>query len=239
VPWVRAVADAVANALADPDFVAIVTTGSEATGSASLEPRRIPVPSCGPRSVSLPDELDQLMESVVVVRAGGSLGTGVIISEFGHVLTAEHVIGEYVDPMVRLRDGPDLPAEVLARNTSRDLALLKVPGRGYGCAPVSSEETLPKIGSDIYSFSIVVDSQAPVVSRGVFSGYVKDDRSGRVYVQTDAAVNPGSSGGPLFDARGYTVGIVVEKVMGAGYERLGLAVPGEEIAEALGVDWQE
>jgi S1-C subfamily serine protease len=237
-PWVGAVADAVRQGMADPEFVAIVTAGGDETVTSKTDDSPISVPSCGPRSISLPDELDDMMETIVVVRAGGSLGTGVIVSEYGHVLTAEHVIGDSAEPMVGLRGGPDLPAQVLVRNQSRDLALLKIPGQGYACSPVVSGEAKPEVGSDVYSFSVVVDRQAPVVSRGVFSGYLTDERSGRLYVQTDAAVNPGSSGGPLFDGDGYTVGIVVEKITGAGYERMGLAVPGGEVADALGVIWK-
>jgi len=187
------------------------------------------------KSAVLPAGIGETLKSVVVVQVGGLSGGGVIVSGDGHVLTAEHVIGDSEEVFVRLHSGPMIPARVVSRSSYRDLALLKLPGHGYRCAPVTNSAALT-VGSEIYTINIFVDERTPTVSRGIVSGYQQIDN--RRYIQTDASINPGSSGGPIFDQTGSVGGIVTEKVIGLGIEGLGLGVPIEEAEHSLHFTWE-
>ncbi len=171
----------------------------------------------------------------MVVRTGAALGGGVIVSEDGHVVTAEHVIRDSDEVFVRLRSGPTLPARVVSRSASHDLALLKLPGHGYRCAPLKRSKTLP-IGSDVYTFNILVGEGTPTVTRGVVSGYQEID--GHRYIQTDASINLGSSGCPLFDEAGTVGGIMIRKFVGFGVEGIGLGVSIQDLDSSLHITWE-
>jgi len=233
---VPAIINAVSNALADPGFVAAVAVTEKAStiGSTDSQPTTT-VSKCHMKSAVLPAGIGETLKSVVVVQVGGLSGGGVIVSGDGHVRTAEHVIGDSEEVFVRLHSGPMIPARVVSRSSYRDLALLKLPGHGYRCAPVTNSAALT-VGSEIYTINIFVDERTPTVSRGIVSGYQQIDN--RRYIQTDASINPGSSGGPIFDQTGSVGGIVTEKVIGLGIEGLGLGVPIEEAEHSLHFTWE-
>jgi S1-C subfamily serine protease len=172
--------------------------------------------------LTVPVIYQRLAPSVVIVRSGHELGTGVIVADDGTILTANHVIASGGTTTVTFADGTTANAIVAAADPKRDIATLtpaKLPqvvvpatvggGAGVG-APVVA------IGNPLG----LIDS----VSSGVFSGLI----------QFDASVNPGSSGGPLLDAHGLVIGIVVSIAAPAGedaFAGIGFAVP---IGAALG-----
>lgn len=238
-PIVPAVVNAVTRALEDQEFVDLVAADSPASTQNAVATKPIPITYCKTRQrLRLPADLERILDSVVMVQAGSSLGTGVIISEDGYVLTAAHVVFDLDEVFVKLNSGPQIPTPVVRRDAARDVALLKLPGSGYYCAaPQRGAENLAT-GSDIFSINVIGPKQiAPSVSRGVVSGYPEVD--GRRYIQTDASVNPGSSGGPLFNRTGIVSGIVVEKAIGAGIEGLAVAVPPQSAIESLGIHWEQ
>jgi serine protease Do len=156
--------------------------------------------------------------SIVTIRvcqryAGRSTitGTGVIVDERGFVVTNRHVVGSSSQVMVQLADGTDLPARVLLRDSSCDLAVLRVrAGRklpALALAPVSDlmvGETVIAIGHP-YGY-------VNTVSTGIISALNREITmpSGEVLtglIQTDASINPGNSGGPLLNINGELIGI--------------------------------
>ena len=95
-----------------------------------------------------------------------------------------------------------------------------------------------ELGSDVFAINVAIgEEERPSVARGVVSGF--PEKEGRRFIQTDASLNPGSSGGPLLATDGAIAGITVLKVVGRGIEGLGLAVPTPEALRQLGVEWSE
>ncbi len=187
-------------------------------------------------SLTVPGIYQRLAPSVVTVRTSHDLGTGVIVADDGTILTANHVIASGGTITVTFADGTTANAIVAAADPKRDIATLtpaKLPqvvvsatlggGAAVG-APVVA------IGNPLG----LTDS----LSAGVISGLDRtaDTDHGKFsgLIQFDASVNPGSSGGPLLDARGLVIGIVVSIATPDGedaFAGIGFAVP---IGAALG-----
>jgi Flp pilus assembly protein TadD len=171
--------------------------------------------------------VDRLMASSVCVVGevpGGSFeSSGFAVGAGDTVMTTAHDIGAATNLRVKLHDGRVFPARLeRIGNEHADIALLGVSGA-----------TLPAVtfGSlgDVHTGDDVLTIGCPLgfdfsVSRGVVSS-IRESDFGYPMIQTDVPVNPGSSGGPLFDARGRVVGIV--KSSAAGRERIHFALPAD------------
>ncbi|MEZ4331274.1 MAG: S1C family serine protease [Myxococcota bacterium] len=234
-PMPKAFLVALRRALADPAFVAPLRRDAPRTQNGFPE-KSLAIPRCTTGELALPDDLARAQEAVVVVVVGSGSGTGTIVSADGWVLTAAHVVGSQAQAVLRFDSGFELPAEVARVEPTRDAALLKVPGRGHPC--LGTEDAPVEVGTEIWAIgNPVAEELARSVTRGVASGNrtIRD----RAFLQTDAAVNPGNSGGPLLDGRGRLRGIVVEKIKETGIEGLGFAVPVADAERALGIAWSE
>jgi S1-C subfamily serine protease len=154
--------------------------------------------------------------SVVTVSAdvagGVSLGTGIIISDDGEVLTNAHVV-EGADT-IRLRlAGESEPREatLLASDRGNDLALLRMSGDGFEEATFADPDSV-RLGDDVMAigFSLGLDGD-PSVTLGIVSALDRSFGQGEIFldglIQTDAAISSGNSGGPLVNAAGEVVGI--------------------------------
>jgi putative serine protease PepD len=175
--------------------------------------------------------------SVVTIRTGRDLGTGVIVADDGTILTADHVVTGGGSITVTFADGTVANAIVVSADKKTDIAELRpaklpqvvVPATLGGAADVGA--SVVAIGNPLG----LTDS----VSAGVVSGLDRsaDTDTGKRtgLIQFDAAVNPGSSGGPLLDSSGLVIGIVVALADPDGQDAfagIGFAVP---IGAALGV----
>ena len=159
----------------------------------------------------MPDIYQRVAPSVVIVRTSHDLGTGVIVADDGTILTANHVIAGGGTITVTFADGTTANATVAAADPKLDIATLTpaklpqvvVPATLGGGADVGA--SVVAIGNPLG----LTDS----VSAGVISGLDRtaDTDNGKFsgLIQFDASVNPGSSGGPLLDAHGLVIGIVV------------------------------
>ena len=187
-------------------------------------------------SLTVPVIYQRLAPSVVLVRTGHDFGTGVIVADNGTILTANHVIAGGGTITVTFADGTTANATVTAANPKLDIATLTpaklpqvvVPATLGGGANVGAP--VVAIGNPLG----LTDS----VSAGVISGLGRtadtDHGTFSGLIQFDASVNPGSSGGPLLDAHGLVVGIVVSIAAPDGedaFAGIGFAVP---IGAALG-----
>jgi S1-C subfamily serine protease len=194
-----------------------------------------PTPTAA-RNLTVPAIYQRLAPSVVLVRTGHDLGTGVIVADDGTILTANHVIAGGGSITVTYADGTTASATVAAANPKLDIATLTpaklpqvvVPANLGGGAEVGS--AVVAIGNPL--------GLADSVSAGVISGLDRtaDTDHGKFsgLIQFDASVNPGSSGGPLLDAHGLVIGIVVSLATPDGQDAfagIGFAVP---IGAALG-----
>ncbi|GAA2209610.1 hypothetical protein GCM10009850_050690 [Nonomuraea monospora] len=204
-----------------------------ATGGGEAAPRPSPTPTPS-ASLTVPDVYKRVGPSVVVIQAGKSLGTGVIAAEDGTVLTAHHVVKGAKDVNLTFADGTKAKAVVTSSNPKRDVATLKPAKLPEIVVPAT-------IGGGVSVGAPVVAIGNPLglaysVSTGVVSGLNRSAEKGDLsgLIQFDASVNPGSSGGPLLDARGLVIGIVVSIADPGGDEAfagIAFAVP---IGVALG-----
>ncbi|HEU4430544.1 MAG TPA: trypsin-like peptidase domain-containing protein [Myxococcota bacterium] len=231
-PMPKALLHGLRLALGDSAFVEPMLM-SAATTTAVAQKRKLH--RCQAAELSLPSRMPDALAAVVVVAVGSSNGAGALISDDGYVVTAAHIVGDEKSALLRLKLGLELPAEVIFIDSGRDAALLKIPGRGYACLRTAS--AAPPIGTEIWAIGNPVSEElARSVTRGVVSG--NQTVRGRSYLQTDAAVNPGNSGGPLIDSAGAIRGIVVEKIWLPGVEGLGFAIPIDDAERALGIEWE-
>jgi serine protease Do len=150
-------------------------------------------------------------------------GSGFIIDRDGHILTNNHVIERAERIMVKLSDGRSIRARVIGADPDTDIALIKIDGSGLPVAPIGDSSTLRMgewvcaIGNPLgYEHTVTVG----VVS---FIGRKLFDASLDNYIQTDAAINFGNSGGPLINARGEVIGI--NAAISSRASNIGFAVP--------------
>lgn len=136
-----------------------------------------------------------------------SLGSGVVISEDGYVLTNHHVIDDADEIIVRLRDRRELIAEVIGTDKRTDVALLKIEAKGLPFAKMGDSSSL-KVGQWVLAIGepFGLDFTA---THGIVSalGRSLPDDTYVPFIQTDVPINPGNSGGPLFNLEGEVVGI--------------------------------
>lgn len=168
-----------------------------------------------------------------------SLGSGVILSADGTIVTNYHVIDGAIQIIVNLSDGRQLPASLLDAVPLYDLAVLRVEGTGLPVAHMASSDDLEigewaiAIGSP---FGYLLADTQPTVTVGVISALNRDikmSESERAYlgmIQTDAAINPGNSGGPLVNTRGEVIGINTFIFSSSGGSvGIGFAVPSARV----------
>ncbi len=159
------------------------------------------------------------------------LGSGVIVSETGYVLTNNHVVRQAEVVRVKLFDGREFEARIVGRDPLTDIAVLKIDAAGLKPAEFADSDALEvgewvvAIGSP-FGFSNTVT--AGIVSAKARSGLRLDGmvEGYQDFIQTDAAINPGNSGGPLLNLEGKVVGVnsAIASRTG-GYQGIGFAIP--------------
>lgn len=162
-----------------------------------------------------------------IPRRVNSLGSGFIIDPSGLVVTNNHVIAEADEVSVILNDGTRLKAEVLGRDTKTDLALLKVQSDKPLKAVKFGDSDKLRLGEWVIAIGNPF-SLGGTVTAGIVSARDRDIQSGPYdnYIQTDASINRGNSGGPLFNLDGEVVGINTAIISPSGGSiGIGFAVP--------------
>lgn len=135
-----------------------------------------------------------------------SSGSGFFISADGHVLTNNHVLGDANQVTVVLVDGRELAARIVGRDPDTDLAVLKVSGRGFPHVNFASAAN-PKVGEAVIAIGNPF-GLGTTATHGIISAYGRNIGSPYVdYVQLDAPINQGNSGGPTFNERGEVIGV--------------------------------
>lgn len=174
--------------------------------------------------------------NVVRVRMTNGQGAGIVVTDAGRIVTNAHVVAGDDAPLIETYGGDRFEATTLRADTQRDLALVAVGGKSppEAWAPVQVERgTLPRVGSDVYVIGHPM-GLGWTVSRGVVSAIRNAGEAGQTaMIQTDAAISPGNSGGPLLDREGHLLGLVVAKLAGRGVENIAFAIPASVLAEFL------
>lgn len=183
----------------------------------------------------MPASSEQVLDATVLVQTSGGFGSGFVLGADGFVATAAHVVPG-ASATVKLRDGREFPATVIRSDRRIDIALLRLAlpeGVTLPCLP-SKLEPLP-VGSDVYAIGSPASRDLSFsLARGIVSGVRLLD--GVQYLQTDAAVNRGNSGGPLVTASGDAAAIVSYKLVGASVEGIAFGVPLGPGLNAIGVN---
>jgi serine protease Do len=157
------------------------------------------------------------------------LGSGVIISPDGYIVTNNHVVDGATDIRVTLHDRRILPAKLIGRDKLTDLAVIKVNASGLPSVPMGDSTTL-RAGQTVLAFGNPMGYRF-TVTRGIVSALNRpnpaaDRRAPGEFIQTDAAINPGNSGGPLVDAHGEVIGINTFLISSSGgFSGMGFAIP--------------
>jgi len=161
---------------------------------------------------------------VSVVQAQGS-GSGVIVDRSGVVLTNAHVVGNSRTVEVGLADGRTLQGQVLGRDPTIDVAVVRVNAQNLPIAPIGDSDKL-EVGQSAIAVGNPLGLERTVTA-GVVSAVNRNPRGISLdgLIQTDAAISPGNSGGPLVDSRGQVIGINTAILSGPGTSGLGFAVP--------------
>lgn len=157
----------------------------------------------------------------------GGIGSGVIVSSDGYILTNFHVIENATEVVVTLSDGREFDANVIGSDKKTDLALLKVDEDNLPIIPLGDSDGI-KVGE----WAIAIGNPfglSGTVTVGIISAVGRADLEGDIYsdyIQTDAAINPGNSGGALLNIDGELVGInSAIYTQSGGYMGVGFAIP--------------
>jgi serine protease Do len=180
--------------------------------------------------------LSEQVGSVVGISNGESTGSGFLVSGDGYILTNRHVVGDAQIVRVRWSDGAETVGTVVRSNRGRDVALVKTDSRGR--RPLSVAASTPILGAPVRAVGSPFGEQ---LQGSVSQGIVSASRiiNGFRFVQSDVAVNPGNSGGPLLDADGNVVGITVSglRISGAGVG-VNFFIPIEEAVSFLNLAFE-
>lgn len=178
-----------------------------------------------------PSEIEQAMQASVTVKTDLGHGSGFVVSSDGYIVTNLHVIANAKKIQVFSADQIPMEAVLIRQNEYKDLALLKVEKAFPYSFHISLEKNY-KVGDDIYAIGTPNSVElGQSLSKGIISGErnSEEDR----YIQTDASVNNGNSGGAMINRQGMLLGVVNSKMSGIGVEGIGFAIPAYEIGKAL------
>ena len=168
------------------------------------------------------------------------VGSGIIVTTNGYILTNRHVIEGSSSLTVALADGTEYPATLVKVSDTTDLALVKIDATGLVAATIGDSSAI-QVGQTAIAIGSPLGTFTETVTKGIISGLgrtitVRDEQTGRPtqltdLIQTDAAINPGNSGGPLLDASGAVVG--VDTAVAGSAQGIGFAIPISEASDLI------
>ncbi|XHR27869.1 MAG: Do family serine endopeptidase [Chthoniobacteraceae bacterium] len=168
-------------------------------------------------------------------KAPSSLGSGVIVSKEGHILTNYHVVADVDEVLVQLSDGrAPYPARIIGGDEKSDIAVIQIDAKGLRPLPLGDSDQV-KVGQLVFAIGNPFGLQE-TVTKGIISatGRVTDEFG--EYFQTEAVINPGNSGGPLINRKGEIIGIntAIGNYSGTGtWQGVGFAIPSNNVRRAL------
>ena len=171
---------------------------------------------------------DQFNEQFKQNRIQRSLGSGVIISKDGYIVTNNHVVENADEITITIGNSPkEYNARLIGKDSDSDLAVIKIEGTNYNPIKIGYSDSL-QVGDLIFAIGNPFGIGS-TVTQGIISALNKDDVGINRYenfIQTDASINPGNSGGALVDSRGALIGInsaIITK--SGGNNGIGFAIP--------------
>jgi putative serine protease PepD len=188
---------------------------------------------------------DRSKDAVAFISAGSATGTGFVITPDGYLVTNAHVVGEAGSVRVKIGDGRSQPARIVGIDRSTDVALLKVDSGGGELPTLEfGRSSAVEVGDAVVAIGNPYGLDRTLTT-GVVSALERSITAPNGFsisnvVQTDAALNPGNSGGPLIDAHGRVIGInsqietAAQGVDGQGANAgVGFAVPSDTVQRVV------
>ena len=215
-----------------PDFTKIVSHN----GPAVVNIRVVGTTKVSQRQMPQFDEDDPFFEffrrfQPQQPRGGGrgevvyGAGSGFIVSPDGVILTNAHVVRDADEVTVKMQDRREYRAKVLGSDPRTDVAVLKIDAKNLPVVPLGNTRNL-QVGEWVLAIGSPFGLESTVTAGVVSAKGRTIDNNGVQFIQTDVAVNPGNSGGPLFNTRGEVVGINSQIFsQTGGYQGLSFAIP--------------
>jgi len=226
---------ALAQAAEYPDFVTLVEQYSPAVVSIQTKAEakqkdqwgrgHPPIPENSPFHDYFKKFFDQMPDLPMPPRS--SVGSGFIISADGYIVTNAHVVDEVDSIVVGLSDRSELPAQVVGKDSRSDIALLKVKSEAVLPAVKIGDASKAKVGQWVLAIGSPFGFER-TATQGIISALGRSLPSDNYvpFIQTDAAVNPGNSGGPLFNLNGEVIGVNSQIYSrSGGYQGVSFAIP--------------
>lgn len=170
--------------------------------------------------------IPSVLKSVVVIKTNVALGSGFIVDPEGYIATNYHVVEDATAGYVSTSDKVIHKVRIVGFDKNADVAVLKIDGSFN--AILFGDSTKVQIGQKVIAVGSP-DGFEYSVTQGIISSTDRRDLSGNRYFQIDAAINPGSSGGPLIDGAGKVIGMNTLKI--TGQEGLGFALQGSQVMD--------
>lgn len=240
----------------DPDQDQPQTTPQpEPTQAPAYTPREMPeLDGVAPSLQAMPNPLPDIVESAGTGVVGLDVyyyddalgedvpmayGSGFVISSEGYIVTNAHVVEGASQVEVKFIDGSSAPGQIVGADSKLDVAVVYVEAQGLTPLALGSSAQV-RVGD----FTVAIGNPtgemlADTATFGIISATAREANvEGQVnsYIQTDAAINPGSSGGPLLDMSGRVIGITSAKALYAGYDEYGNMINAEGIGYAIPID---
>lgn len=159
---------------------------------------------------------------------GQGVGTGIIMTADGYIMTNAHVVNGMSNLTVTLSDGTEHQATTVGIDTQTDLAVIKIDATGLTPAEFGDSDTI-RVGEDVVAIGNPLGLDfAGSVTTGIISGLDREVDMGDAvmnYIQTNAAINSGNSGGPLVNNEGQVIGVNSAKINSSVAEGMGFAIP--------------
>lgn len=177
--------------------------------------------------------LKNVVNSVVTVETDDKFGSGVIISNEGHIITNYHVIEGKSEILVKIGKEKKIKVELIKSNKDYDLALLKINNyETKGLTFSNSDST--SVGDEVFAAGTPIDKTlGQTITKGIISGY--REYNGVNFIQTDVSINSGNSGGPLLNSQGEIIGINTLKATGVGISGVGFSISSNTVLEMLNI----
>ena len=227
------------------DTVSTIAPKSSAPTTVSSNSKAKLITTNSTEVLTVPEIVKKVSTSVVAISTSSStsnntgrgqiapqegVGTGIIFSEDGYILTNYHVISGAQTLKVMLSDGKEVSAKVINYDAASDVAVIKLADNTKvpGVAEFGDSDML-EVGEPVVAIGNPLGKEfLGSVTTGVVSAVnrqVSIENKDLKFIQTDAAINPGNSGGPLVNSKGQVIGINTAKIGQEGVEGLGFAIP--------------
>ena len=204
------------------------------------QPPAVSLPIPGSRGLTSEEIYSVVSPAVVYITNSKGHGTGFIIKDGRYTITNAHVVGNDQTVKIRLSNGVIFTGIVLGKDIAKDIALIfngnqRPPTVVFG----ESDPVSLKVGSDVYALGFPLDyTEIVTLTRGVVSAS-RQQTSGGIFIQTDATIHPGNSGGPLVNNKGQIIGINSQGLSALGTVRviggtgIGFAIPIETVIDLI------